>query len=189
MDYAHGKKGYPLYFLYNSLTSQKAIEKITNNTSYNPEMYGVSFTSAIYIKREFQKKLKNSKGESIWHIPSFHDLHPEFAKPFQYFSSSYQNKLFTDEIIDMFFQFPSVDYDLATFSEDELLNDDDWVDLTPNNNNLKSEPIKDIAENANLIYTKKSAPIEQSKTQNSKNRFNPRFRLILSNNDTTLREE
>lgn len=180
INYAKKKKGYPLYFLYNGIPSQTRLYESAKESLVIPELYGVSFTSAIHIKEKFQNQYKNSKGELKWHIPSFHELHPEFAKPLRNFDGWFIDQLHASELIENTFKYSPTNYDLTIYSKEQLLNDDSWVDLTPNNG-FSSEFSKDSIGEKSYRNIDHQAPSKTSYYQDLEEGFKPKFRLILSN--------
>ncbi|WP_438710323.1 DUF6615 family protein [Aquimarina muelleri] len=182
VDYAKCKKGYPLYLLYNGFPGSMRLDKLTQ--SYNQtKSYGVSFTSAIHIKKNFQNKYGRIKGDPIWRIPTFQDLHTKFSRPFPALANLSNYPLNAHEVIEQKLRFHPVDYDIAVYSKEELLEDNSWVDLTPDNGliskpdkNTVTEPVVDCINHTSISnkFGYKHA---------SENEFKPKFRLILSNND------
>ncbi len=181
VDYAKRKKGYPLYLLYNGFPGSMRLDKLTK--SYDEtKSYGVSFTSAIHIKKNFQNKYRRIEGDPIWRIPTFQDLHTEFSRPFPTLANLSNYPLNAHEVIEQKLRFYSVDYDLTAYSKEELLEDDSWVDLTPDNG-LISEPDKTTVTEPVVDYINdRSISNDIGYRPDSENEFKPKFRLIISNN-------
>ncbi|UTW61718.1 hypothetical protein KFE98_17155 [bacterium SCSIO 12741] len=83
IDYAKGIDGIPLYLLYNSQDSINFL-RYPDFARFSPleiKQFGISFISAHFLKENYCNKSFDKEGKPKWKIPSFFDLHPYHAAP------------------------------------------------------------------------------------------------------------
>jgi hypothetical protein len=77
IQYAHRRRGYPLYLLYNYIEPAPFVT--------NSELYGCSIVDAYHLRNHYYnqrvKRKRDGTHERTWIIPSFSNLHPAFAFP------------------------------------------------------------------------------------------------------------
>jgi len=168
IEYARKKKGYPLYLLYNYHNDESLLEKIEFETKIHHRLYGISYLDALHLKENYFQKRINRKGEKTWLIPSFKDLHPKMAKPFYKILDKHGLSSDGFNFIRQNLAVRNSNLNLKMYTRDEIVEDEDWNDLTPSPGigKLPSE-----MQDANFL--KRDFVFD-------KNEFNPKFRMMLS---------
>lgn len=168
IKYAREKKGYPLYLLYNYFNDESLLEKIESKTKIHRSLFGISYLDAFHLKENYFQKRLNKKGEKAWRIPSFKELHPKFARPFyQILNKSglsgdgynFVNKNITAQ---------NSNLNLKMYTRGEIVDDEDWIDLTPSPSIGK---LPTEMSEANFL---------KGEVVFNRNEFNPKFRILLS---------
>ena len=153
----HAKRigGYPIYMLYNyDGYVPKKLLKIAGGTE---EYWGCSIGSAFEIRNKFFNRTKP---------PTFHEMHPDPCWPFYHLFES----LFTDDnqLAKILNGFDSTN--LKMYSIDDIMNDDGYNDLT----SPEALGFVDHFESAAVTISKDSSLKEKAE-------FNPRFRILITN--------
>lgn len=92
------------------------------------ELYGCSFVSAELIKQKFFQAKRTGKRELKWLIPSFQDLHPDYAQPFHVlFCYLLQLPLFNRKDI---FKIDT-NNEIRFYTKEEITGTQIWKDLMP----------------------------------------------------------
>ena len=174
INYASKKKGFPIYLLYNYFYNELLIENLKKTTNIPLELYGISYLDAFYLKNNFYNKRINKKGNKVWKIPKFEDLHPLRAKPFYEILNDNYLSSDGDEFIKQNFGDSGLELDIKLYTKEELINDNYWIDLAP---------LPQIGKLPPGIDRKKW--IRGYASQNIEfNTFDPKFRIILTSKKT-----
>lgn len=172
IKYARKKRGYPLYLLYNYCNNHSFIEWMKQQINFQPNLFGISYVDAFYIKNNFFNKRVTRNGEKTWIIPSFENLHPTIAKPFhQLLDQSILNNSGYNFIEENFIS-ENQNIDIQMYTENELIEAPYWLELSEQSS-LGNIPF-------NMVN------ISKNQTR-SKIEFNPMFRIILSSKKKSRR--
>lgn len=178
IDYSERKNGYPLYLLYNYCSDSAINNEIRRTEGLACELFGISYVSAYYLRDNYSKARLNRKKQEAWVIPTFQDLHPRFAKPIHEILNQESIEGGSEDFIRKQFDVSddTILSSVKSFSYEELANNPYWKDLLP-------EPGIGVLPNWSM---KKDVNFDY--TLNSKGKFSPRFRMILSrkNNSTKI---
>ncbi len=156
-SYASAKGGLPLYLLYNFVNNSFEEDSLCN-IDFEIEQYGCSIVGASHIRDNY---LING----IWTIPTFLDLHPDFALPWFVIPCCFKNKS-KKEIIEMLAVEGISEGDLTDYSIDEIRSDKDWRPL---------HPFSEIKEDGPIDKQTGKEEITKEAIE-----FRPKFRVIVS---------
>ncbi|MCB4762703.1 MAG: hypothetical protein LGB78_02140 [Sulfurovum sp.] len=146
IDYATKADGIPMYLLYNH-TSDISLKK-----------YGCSVVSAIHLRDHYADK-RTYKGTKKWKIPTFDDLHPSYAEPWQEFFCIFLNIVSSKSIPPdngLFSRLEAIET-IQTYQKDTLLDDTEWMTMKGNSKNsqtIKDEHIQGFAPAYRIILSK-----------------------------------
>jgi len=142
MNYAKSVGGFPLYLLYN-------YDK--ENISLNN--YGCSIVSAQYLFDNFAYKLVKKK----WIIPSFSDLNPSVAEPWDVLVCNFFSNILTTMSRSLIASDISA---IKNYAIEEVVDNSNWKRLT-------------------LVKSDREERDDLSET-NYDNEFSPKFRIVIS---------
>lgn len=173
IKYAKEKKGYPLYLLYNYYKGEKLIKDLEDKTKMAHQLFGVSYIDAFFLRNNYYQKRTSKKGKKTWKIPSFKDLHPYPAKAFHQILDKKSLSGDGYNFIIENFQSENNNLNLKMYTREELMDDEDWIDLTPAPSIGRLQ--NDFDENKFI----------KGEIGFRRNEFNPKFRMILSSKKIT----
>ncbi len=157
--YAQSYGGVPLYLLYNYSPNYTDRPRIQGINCY-PIDFGCTFVSADFLFHNYAYQWVDVNGNDRWTIPSFDDLHPDYAIPWFIPFCVNRNEIDRQPIFEKlglsFSEFSNSD--IRVFSEDEL-EDQNWKPL-----DLLQLPDNDFFESRDDVFEK----------------FSPKFRFILA---------
>lgn len=161
LKYAKLNNAIPIYLLYNFYSNYKRTFQIEEEIGFPLDYFGCSVISAKYLKENFPNTIKGEKQKLS--TPSFEDLHPYSASPFQDFIRDLQSS----EVENWLFENNHTQNDVRFYTEDELHSDKLWNDLAP------------LPAIGFVIDEAKEKAFMKSLNAKVKV-FNPRFRIIFS---------
>lgn len=160
IDYAKRNKGIPVYLLYNFYSNYKRVFQIEEEIGLQLAFFGCSIISADYLKANFPPVIKKETQKNA--VPTFEDLHPYVASPFQNFVNDLQGI----DIKDWLFENNCSLNDVRFYTKEELNFDKLWEDMAP------------LPAIGFVIDETKEKELRKLLSKNS-TPFNPRFRLVF----------
>lgn len=173
MNYAHSRGGIPFYLLYN-YSKDFLFKDIVCGIPCIEKDFGCTLIGARYLSENYAFKRTNKHGKRKWNIPSFSDLHPQYAMPWFILTSCLRHIENCDGLLQKVFPYIRSDYSTQfdMYSWDDISQSDDWYPFT-----LAAEYIEEPVEPPDLIYSTLD-------NHNVNKKFAPKFRMILLSKNT-----
>jgi hypothetical protein len=142
ISYANRVGGVPLYLLYNYYNDETFTYSGNRcGVPFNKTQFGISLISAHYLRGAYAFRRIDRNGNRKWNIPSFTDLHPNFAIPWFVLGCCIYSKTTSTNVTNLlnnprntgFFQ-----DNVRTYSLDQLISKDLWKPFSIENDNSNS---------------------------------------------------
>jgi len=165
--YANRRGTIPLYLLYNHCNGFSSNPQFEESHLVSMEQFGCSIIDARLVKSNFTTT-SPIDGTLHWRIPTFIKIHSLKAFPISVLACDLI-KLPVDELSHYF----GVEQELRVYPKDELLNEIGWLDLLQEKGISGIDVTEEAIDIPNLI--------EENSKVRSQDVFNPKFRLVFSN--------
>lgn len=168
MNYAFSRGGKPFYLLYNYSKDFRFKDTVCG-IPCNEKDFGCTLIGAEYLLENYAFKKTNKHGEKKWNIPSFSDLHPQYAIPWFILTSCLRNVNNGVGLLQKVFPYIRADdsTQIRLYSWGDISQSVDWHPLT-----LVNGYIGEPELNPYVAYS-------NSDNLNVNDRFAPKFRMIF----------
>ena len=179
MNYALLRGGISFYLLYN-YSKDFMFKDAVCGIPCNEKDFGCTLIGADYLSRNYATKKTNKHGEKKWLIPSFSDLHPQYAIPWFILTSYFRNIDNGVGLLQKLFPYIRSDDSSQTkmYTWDYISQSNDWHPLTLVSEYLgePTEPTESIGQ-SDLVYSTLG-------NNDVNNEFAPKFRMIFRSENT-----